>query len=229
MDTIFRFLNWSGGKDAAIALWELQKKGIKVNALLTTYNEQSKTIPLHEIPINLIEAQANALRLPLIKIGLPTNCSNETYDNIMMSQLGNLAPEQQKIAVFGDIFLEDIRAFRKQQLSKLGIETSFPLWQSNTKALAETFIKQGFKAIICSANAKILPKNTIGKIFDKQFLASLPPEVDPCGENGEFHSFVFDGPIFEKPLAFPAIQDIKSIDYGKPNSGYDQRFYYAGF
>jgi len=228
MNTTFRFLNWSGGKDAALALWVLQKKGIEVNALLTTYNEHSKTIPLHEIPIKLIEAQANALRLPLIKIGLPTNCSNETYNDIMLSELGNLAPDQHKVAVFGDIFLEDVRDYREQQLNKLSIDSAFPLWQSNTKELAETFINQGFQAIICSANAKIFPKNIIGKIYDKQFLASLPSGIDSCGENGEFHSFVFDGPIFEKPLAFPTIQDIKSMNYGKPNSGYEQRFYYAG-
>ncbi len=229
MNTTFRFLNWSGGKDAALALWVLQKNGIEVNALLTTFNEQSKTIPLHEIPINLIEAQANALGLPLIKIGLPTNCSNETYNNIMLSELGNLAPDQHKVAVFGDIFLEDVRAYREQQLNKLGIESAFPLWQNNTKELAETFIKQGFKAMICSANAKMFAENIIGKIYDKQFLASLTPDIDPCGENGEFHSFVFDGPIFEKPIAFPEIQDVKSMDYGDPKSNFQQGFYYAGF
>ncbi len=229
MNNTYRFLNWSGGKDAAIALWELRKKGIKVNALLTTYNEQSKTIPLHEIPIAFIEKQAQAIGLPLITIGLPTNCDNETYDNIMMSQLGNLAPEQQNIAVFGDIFLEDIRAYRKQQLSKLGIESSFPLWKRNTKELVRNFIDQGFKAFVCSANAKFFSETIIGKSIDKSFLVSLPPEVDPCGENGEFHSFVYDGPIFEKPINLPEIRNVKIMDYGKPKSGYDQRFYYAGF
>lgn len=229
MKTIFRFLNWSGGKDAALALWYLQKNGIEVNALLTTYNEQSNTIPLHEIPIKLIEEQANALGLPLFKIGLPANCDNETYHKLMLSQLGNLAPAQQKVAVFGDIFLEDIRAFRKQQLNKLGILSEFPLWHINTKTLAETFINQGFRAMICSASAKFFPKTIIGKIYDEHFLTTLPRDVDPCGENGEFHSFVFDGPIFEKPIDFPEVQEIKSMYYGNPKSDFSQKFFYADF
>lgn len=197
-------LSWSGGKDSAIALYEIQlRREYEVVSLLTSLTEDYDRVTMHGVRRVLLEQQAASLRLPLQQILIPKETSNEEYESKMQATLTNL----QKAAdvssvVFGDIFLEGIREYREDNLSKIGMKAIFPIWRRDTSELAETFVDLGFKAIVTCVDSKILSQTFAGRMINDSFLADLPPNVDPCGENGEFHSFVFDGPIFEKGISF---------------------------
>jgi uncharacterized protein (TIGR00290 family) len=190
--------SWSGGKDSAIALYELQKShDYEISVLLTTITEDYDRVSMHGIRRVLVEHQAESLGLPLQKVFISKSTSNEEYESKMRATLTRFQNKGVSAVVFGDIFLGDVRKYREENLAKVGMKGIFPIWKRNTTELAQTFIGLGFKAMVTCVDSKTLNKAFAGRIIDKRFLAELPPNVDPSGENGEFHSFVFDGPIFK--------------------------------
>jgi uncharacterized protein (TIGR00290 family) len=200
-------LSWSSGKDSAWSLHLLRRdSSIEVVALVTTLNEQFDRVAMHAVRRELLELQAESLGVPLWTIPLPWPCSNEEYE-LRMSALCDRALRANVDAMaFGDLFLADIRAYREKQLKGTALELLFPLWQTPTAELARTMIASGLRAKITCIDPKLVPKEFAGRDFDAQFLADLPPNVDPCGENGEFHSFVYDGPGFQKPLPVKVVE-----------------------
>lgn len=196
-------LAWSGGKDSALALAALQADpDFEVAALLTTFSEEAQQTQMHRVPAALLQAQAAALDLPLHAVSVPLDPTNTVYEARMQAALEHFQRQGVHTCAFGDLFLEDIRAYREQNLDRIGMQALFPLWERETLALARRFIAQGFKAIVVCVDTDHLPASLAGHLYDEAFLAALPPGVDPCGENGEFHSFVFDGPNFRQPVAF---------------------------
>lgn len=195
-------LGWSGGKDSALALHEIHKIGRYDITLLTTVTEGYKRISMHGVREELLQAQANSLNLPLEKVYIPKECSNEKYDRQMENVLKRYLSSGYKSMIFGDIFLQGIREYREKNLAKVGMKAIFPLWNKNTTELSSTFIQNNFKAIITCVDNTALDESFAGRIYDEFFLDDLPDKADPCGENGEFHSFVFDGPIFNKPIKY---------------------------
>ena len=197
------FLNWSSGKDAAFALYLLrQESDILVDKLVTSVNSELERISMHGLREELLVRQAEAIGLPLHCISLPGNLSMETYNSVMRNESEKLKAEGYTHSIFGDIFLEDLRSYREKQLAEVGLEAIFPLWKKNTLDLFREFLSLGFKAITVCVNAAVLDRSFCGRILDERFLNELPEGVDPCGENGEFHTFVFDGPGFRKPVGF---------------------------
>ena len=196
-------LSWSGGKDSSLVLYELLKgKNTNIISLLTTVTEDYNRISMHGVRKELLEYQAESIGFNLNIVMIPKNASNEEYENKMRLFLKKLLERGLFKGAFGDIFLEDLRRYREEKLSLLGIQGVFPLWKRNTLVLANIFIDLGFKAIITSVDSQFLGKEYVGRLFNKQFLSELPNNVDPCGENGEFHSFVYDGPIFKNKISF---------------------------
>jgi uncharacterized protein (TIGR00290 family) len=197
------FMNWSGGKDSSLALYHiLNNKNFSVEKLLTTVNNKYKRISMHGVREELLQQQAAALQIPLQKIILDDQPSMNDYEMQMTEVLKQLKDEKFTHSIFGDIFLEDLKTYRESQLAKLKLSAVFPLWKKDTTKLIREFIDLGFKTIIVCVNEKYLDKSFCGRIIDEKFLEDLPPNVDACGENGEFHTFVFDGPIFKSPIEF---------------------------
>jgi uncharacterized protein (TIGR00290 family) len=198
-------LNWSGGKDSALCLHRLrQSEAYEVTRLLTTVSETTNRIVQHGVRAELLEQQSTSLGIPLHKVLLPDWPTMETYDALMHKTLTELKREGVRTSIFGDIFLEDLRQYREQRLAEVGMQGVFPLWQLPTSQLAQEFIRLGFRAVVVCVDERHLDKTFCGRQFDEAFLADLPQTVDPCGENGEFHTFVHDGPIFSRPIAFTA-------------------------
>jgi len=196
-------LSFSGGKDSILALYNLKKdRKIKVVSLFTTINNYYKRVSIQGIRETLLKKQAKLLNTPLKIVYLPQRVNNKEYQKIMLKNLKPYLKWGINSVAFGDIFLEDVRRYRTENLSKIGIKALFPLWRKDTKNLAQGFIRLGFKAKIISVNSsyKRLTK-FVGKDFDKVFLAEIK-NVDPCGERGEFHTLVYDGPLFKQPLKF---------------------------
>ena len=195
-------LCWSSGKDSAWSLHVLrQNPEIEVVALITTINQEFQRVAMHAVRRELVELQAQAAGLPLWPVLIPWPCSNEQYEARMLEACARAIGEGITAMAFGDLFLADIRAYRERQLASTGLEPLFPVWQIPTRELAENMIGSGLKAKITCVDPKALPREFAGREFDRDFLRDLPPGVDPCGENGEFHSFVYDGPMFSKALA----------------------------
>ena len=193
--------SWSGGKDASMALHTIQTEGIHhIDSLLTTINGSLQRVTMHGVPAALIEKQAQEIGLPLFFTPLPDNISMEMYSEITKRQAEVHKDSGIYGYVYGDINLEDLRAFREKELSENNLVGIYPLWEKNTLDLAREFIKSGFKAIVVTVSSRVLDKTFVGREFDAQFLRDLPSDVDPCGENGEFHTFVYDGPIFSQPI-----------------------------
>ena len=194
-------LSWSSGKDSAWSLYQLRQQGVQVVALLSTLNEAFDRVAMHGTRRKLLEAQAKAADVPLLPVQLPWPCSNEEYESIMADtlQLLNAQFAPTHIA-FGDLFLEDIRDYRIRQMSGTGIDLLFPLWGLDTHELARSMIDAGLGATLTCVDPKQLAGEFVGREFDARLLADLPATVDPCGENGEFHSFVHKGPMFNAPL-----------------------------
>lgn len=194
-------LSWSGGKDCALSLYEI-RRGNKyaVHALLTNITSDYSRISMHGVRHNLLEKQAEAVCLPLIKVFIPANCTNETYSEIMEKEMERLKVEGIGKVAFGDIFLEDVRRYREGNMAKVGMQAAFPLWGKNSRDLVTSFIQFGFQAIVTSVDSSKLGVEFCGRRIDNVFLNDLPDNVDPAGENGEFHSFVFNGPIFKQPV-----------------------------
>ncbi len=194
--------SWSGGKDSALALYELHKnKNYEIVALLTTITQDYDRISMHGVRTILLEMQAESLGIPLEKVFITKDATNEQYECKMSEVMTKYPAAGISSVVFGDIFLEDLRKYRENNLSKIGMKGIFPIWKMNTSVLAHEFIESGFKAVITCIDSNHLNKTFIGSAFDKQFLSKLPPAVDLCGENGEFHSFVYDGPIFRQGIS----------------------------
>lgn len=211
-------LSWSGGKDCAMTLHQLQQSDdYQVQALLTVLTEGYDRISMHGVSNILLEKQAKALGIPLEKVYIPQQCSMEQYSAKMEEKMLQCLAKDIKTVAFGDIFLEDLRKQREDNLKKVSMKAIFPLWKKDTSKLAREFIEKGFKSIITCNDSKILDQKIAGQFFTEDLLSQLPAEIDPCGENGEFHSFVFDGPIFKKPISFSLGQTVLR----------DNRFYFC--
>ena len=209
---------WSGGKDSTMALYELQMThGYEIAALLTTITEDYDRVSIHGIRQILLERQADSLGFPLEKVFISKNASNEEYEYKMRDILEKYLSAGVSSVAFGDIFLEEVRKYRQDNLSKIGMTAIFPIWGRNTTELAHRFIDLGFKAVITCVDSNVLDRTFVGRVFDEQFLSELPSSIDPCGENGEFHSFVYDGPIFRKRILHTIGEVILR----------DNRFYYC--
>jgi len=218
--------NWSGGKDSSFALWQiLKEKQFSVEYLLTSMSAEHKRISMHGVAEYLLDEQADRLNLPLRKIYLEENSSLESYNAVMAEEMKFAKSQGIEVSIFGDIFLEDLRTYREEQLKSVGLKGHFPIWKRDTLELVKDFINSGFKAVIVSANARLLDKSFCGRIIDHNFINDLPEGVDPCGENGEFHSFVFDGPIFSKPINIKIGETI--MKKYNVSEGTDSEFWYT--
>jgi uncharacterized protein (TIGR00290 family) len=195
-------LSWSGGKDSALALHELRERcGSPPRALITTVTADYGRISMHGVRRELLFRQADAIGLPLVEVEIPAACSNEVYEQRMGQALAEAPLAEARTIAFGDLFLADLRAYREDRLRQVGKEAIFPLWGRDTSVLARAFIAAGFEAVLVCVDPRRLDRSFAGRRFDAQLLADLPPDVDPCGENGEFHTFVHAGPIFSAPIA----------------------------
>ncbi len=194
---------WSSGKDSARALHEIrQNNRYDVISLLTTVTEGYERISMHGVRLVLVEQQAASIGLSLEKVYIPKEASNENYEAAMRNALLRYKAKGVIGVAFGDLFLEDLKVYREKKLAEVDMKAVFPLWKRDTTELARSFIEQGFRAIITCVDSQVLGGEFSGRLYDEQLLADLPPHVDPCGENGEFHSFVFDGPLFSSQLCF---------------------------
>ena len=196
------YFSWSSGKDSAIALYHLQQAGLEVSQLITTVNSHFGRVSMHGLRRELLEQQAIETGIPLSIIDMPKEPSMKDYDALMATALGTLEKDGFTHCGFGDIFLEDLKSYREQQLVPFGIKGIFPIWKQDTKALLQEFIALGFKAIVICLKSDLLDASFLGREIDEAFIQDLPDDVDPCGENGEFHTFCYDGPIFAHPISF---------------------------
>lgn len=219
------FLNWSSGKDAALALHYLQQDpAFEVAHLLTSVNAHFDRVSMHGLRRELLEMQLQAVGLPWSTVELPEMPDMEVYEQKMLEALRPLRAEGFTHAAFGDIFLEDLRAYREKQLANIGFEACFPLWKKDSRVLMEEFITLGFKAVIVCAKAELLGESFLGRELDTDFLADLPEGIDPCGENGEFHTFCYDGPIFQQPVKFRlGEKTLKEYDAPKQDEVHDNK------
>jgi uncharacterized protein (TIGR00290 family) len=194
-------LSWSGGKDSALALRALRdERGEEPVALLTTVTEDYGRVSMHGVRVELVRAQAAAAGVPLVEVGIPASCSNAVYEERMAMALAAPSLAGVRAMAFADLFLADIRAYREEKLAGAAWSAEFPLWGRDTHALAREFIEAGFEAVLVCVDPAQLDPSFVGRSFDASLLADLPSSVDPCGENGEFHTFVHAGPIFDRRL-----------------------------
>lgn len=202
MNEVHAVLSWSGGKDSALALQVMRDAAPPgPGALITTVTDGTGRSSMHGVRLELLEAQAAATELPLIVVEIPPVCPNEVYEERLTRALGEGTLATVTTVAFGDLFLEDIRAYREQRLAATGRRIEFPLWGRDTAALARGFIASGFEATLVCVDPWQLDPSFAGRAFDRALLEGLPDGVDPCGENGEFHTFVHSGPIFSEPIA----------------------------
>lgn len=215
---------WSGGKDSSLALHKvIQAKEFEVKYLLCTLNETFRRISMHGVREALLEKQAESIGIPLVKMYVNEG-TNAEYERNMKQLLLRFKSEGIDDVIFGDIFLEDLRAYRDNNLAKVNMRGVYPLWKQDTRQLISEFLSLGFKTITCCVNDAHLDENSVGKVISEDFVRSLPSTVDPCGENGEFHTFCYDGPIFQKAIEFTTGEkvyrplDIKTSDCQLPAS-----------
>ncbi len=193
---------WSGGKDSSLALYRtIIEDRFEVTTLLTTLNQNHLRISMHGIREELLDMQAEALQLPLEKVWVKEG-SNDEYEKLMEEKLLQLKTGGVTHVLFGDIFLEDLRTYRENNLSKIGLKAEFPLWNNDTSLLINEFLDLGFETITCCISSRHLTEDFVGKKIDANFILRLPREVDPCGENGEFHTFCYNGPVFSHKIEF---------------------------
>jgi len=196
------WVSWSSGKDSAWALDMVRRQGeVEIVALLTTVNQTHRRVAMHAVREELLERQAESLGLPLVKVPLPWPCPNAAYESAMAEAIERARREGVTRMVFGDLFLEDIRRYREEKLAGTGIQPLFPVWGLDTTSLAAQMVEAGLRAYLTCVDPKKLKRNFAGRMFDNAFLADLPSGIDPCGENGEFHTFAFAGPMFHQPIA----------------------------
>ena len=195
------WLSWSSGKDSAFALHRVRSAGdVDVVGLLTTVNSTADRVAMHAVRNELLSVQATAVGLPVHRVDLPWPCPNEVYEQQMSAAISAAIDDGVEIMVFGDLFLEDIRAYREQQLAGTGVTPLFPLWGEPTAKLAAEMIESGVRAVLTCVDPAQAPDRLAGRWYDADLLAELPDSVDPCGERGEFHTFAVDGPCFQRPL-----------------------------
>ncbi|MEN2399438.1 diphthine--ammonia ligase [Flavobacterium sp. MC2016-06] len=210
--------NWSSGKDSALALYKtLQNPEYQIETLLTSVNQQYQRISMHGVRVELLEAQAKSLNLPLKIMQVPEMPTMEVYEDVMTETLTELKNKGITHSIFGDIFLEDLRLYREAQLAKIDFKGVFPIWKIPTQELIQEFMQLDFKTIVVCVNERYLDKSFVGRVIDQDFINDLPDNVDVCGENGEFHTFTFDGPIFSEPINFE-IGEIVYRKYEKPEN-----------
>ncbi len=208
--------NWSGGKDSTLALhYILETNKFEVCYLLTSINNTFNRVSMHGVREALLLTQVNRLAIPLMQVRLPEMPDMEIYERELTTQLNLLKNEGIYYSIFGDIFLEDLKTYRENQLAKIGMQAVFPLWKKDSLELVKEFIDLGYRAIVVCAQNDL--EDFCGRIIDQSFLNDLPVEIDPCGENGEFHSFVFDGPIFSAPIEFSVGEKVYKT-YPAPNN-----------
>jgi uncharacterized protein (TIGR00290 family) len=218
---------WSGGKDSALALHKiLEEKEFEIKYLLTTVNENFKRVSMHGVREELMEQQAQSIGIPLLKMYVREGNNTEYEKNMEKVLLKLKADEGITHCVFGDIFLEDLRAYREKNLAKVGMNAVFPLWKKDTKLLIDEFLSLKFKTITCCVNDAFLGEEMCGRIIDREFIGQLPANVDPCGENGEFHTFCFEGSIFRRKIEVRAGEkvykglELKSSDKKSETRGF---------
>lgn len=220
-------MNWSGGKDSSFALHKILQAGeLEVKYLLTTVNEHWQRISMHGVRRTLLKQQAEAIGIELVEVFLPAKPSMEVYESEMNKKLELLVENGTTHSIFGDIFLEDLRDYREKQLKKKNLQPVFPLWKIPTKDLIKDFIKSKFKAITVCVDGTKLDKGFCGRIINQSFVSELPSEVDVCGENGEFHSFVFDAPFFKDPIEIE-IGEMVTREYENNDSSLNKQFYFC--
>lgn len=194
-------VSWSGGKDSTMALYRLlNDERYEVVSLHTVFDKDTQRVGMHGVHKSLIEAQAKSLNLPLDVIFLPSSKNHNAYDNVMGNYCRKLKNQGVEAVAYGDIFLEDLKVYREKQLLSVGLKGIFPLWGKNTNELVNNFWKDGFRTVICAGQSSIFAEEQVGQELTQPIVKQLPANVDPCGENGEFHTFVFDGPIFSKSI-----------------------------
>jgi uncharacterized protein (TIGR00290 family) len=221
------FFNWSGGKDSSLALYYALQQGVKIDLLFTTLSEKYKRISMHGVKEDLLDAQARSIGIPLKKMYLPENASMETYNELYRKALYELKEEGFETAYFGDIYLEDLKKYREDKLSEVGFKAEFPLWKIPTEQISKDFIHLGFQTKIVAINGEKLDKSFVGRDYTKGFIADLPQEIDVCGENGEFHSFCFAGPIYKDTIHIKVGEVIeKTYDLDK-EKGLKSSYYFA--
>lgn len=196
-------LNWSSGKDATLALHHLQQsEQYRVGRLITTINTHHNRVTMHGLRRSLLQEQIEALGLPHRSIELPAQPDMAEYEQLIAEAFKDLKSQGYEHTAFGDIFLEDLKRYREKEMEALGFETVFPLWKRNTREVLQEFLDLGYKAIVVCVKTSLLDASFAGRMIDHNFLKDLPKNVDPCGENGEFHTFCFDGPLFAHPVSF---------------------------
>lgn len=209
------YFSWSTGKDSALALYHLLKnKELHVDHLLTTINTHYNRVSMHGLPRSLYLEQVKSMGIPYSTVELPKQPTMEEYATLMANTVNNFRMKGYTDCGFGDIFLEDLRTYRENQLE--GITCHFPLWKRDTRELYLEFLALGFKAVVVCVNGELLDASFVGRVLDQQFLEDLPLHVDPCGENGEFHTFCYDGPLFSYPVSFDLGEKVCK-QYPKPN------------
>lgn len=216
-------MNWSGGKDSAMALYNiLNNKDYQVEGLLTSVNAVNQRISMHGVSGSLLVKQAESIGLSLTKINLPESSDMTAYENIMEQTLSTFTEQGIRTSVFGDIFLEDLRKYREKQLEKIGWKAIFPLWKKDTRNLVYEFLELGFRTRICCINKQYLNSDFLGCDLDEYLIDKLPENVDPCGENGEFHTFVYAGPVFQNNLSIKNGERVeKSYNHDGKSYGYE--------
>lgn len=220
---------WSGGKDSALALWKLmQDESYEVVNLHTTFGEETKRVGLHGIHESLIQKQAESIGLPLDRLYYPASQSNAAYEKMMSSYLDVLRKKGVHHIAYGDIFLEDLKKYRETQLDEKGFKGVFPLWAKDTQNLLGEFLDMGFQTLVCAADADIFAEDQVGELLSQSLINQLKKPIDPCGENGEFHTFCFKGPIFEKPVVFQLGETISKNYTFKTDDGeeHSKRFWF---
>jgi len=207
------YFNWSGGKDSCLALHHvLQDKIYDVQFLVTTVNSDAQRVAMHGVRLELMQEQARQIGIPLIIIEYPTSADMQEYERAMSEGLKPLLEGGIRTAIFGDIFLEDLKEYRVNKLKEIGVEAVFPLWKRDTTELVNEFIDLNYKTVVVCVDKSKLGEEFIGKTITKEWIAQLPESVDPCGENGEFHTFAFAGPIFSAPVEFE-VKEIVQRNY----------------
>jgi uncharacterized protein (TIGR00290 family) len=232
--------NWSSGKDSALALHKvLQDPKIEISCLLTSVSSQHQRISMHGVRVELLQQQTDRMGLPLEILFIPEMPTMEVYENVMNTSLTKLKENGITQSIFADIFLEDLRRYREEKLAALNITAHFPLWNIPTLSLIQEFLSLGFKTIVVCVNERYLDKSFVGRVIDQDFIDDLPANVDVCGENGEFHTFTYDGPLFSAPVLFekgeivyrkyekPAATSSSTVCDTDTTDAYDFGFYYC--
>ncbi len=227
MNDVKVVMNWSSGKDAALAYHLLsQDARYRVTNLLTTLSSEHERVFMHGVRERLLEMQAERMSLPLLKVKLPASPDDILYRQAMMDTLYGLKKQGVTATAYGDIFLEDLKVYREQQLAQVGIDGIFPLWKKDTRELVRMVEDAGIEAVIVCVNEKYLGKEFLGKKINAEFLNDLPDNVDPCGENGEFHTFVYNAPFFSAPIPIVAGEIVHRTYTSSEDSKWDTGFYF---